>query len=161
MEARRRREVAVHSFLAALQHIRLDSVKVYASSACGYTLKKITEDISLYGLTAVFPWAIHMLSDLTPNCVMLDATFKILKPYILEILHLIFANESIPIAIAVFPTETHESYRLLYSHIEAILAHAGVHPMVLSLLPLVSDQGADLRAFGCERELRWNHCHLR
>jgi hypothetical protein len=140
MEARRRREAAVHNFLGALQHIRLGSVKVYASAASGYSLKKISEDISLYGLTAVFPWAIHMLTAMTPNCVELDATFKILKPYILKILHLIFANESITIAIAVFPTETTESYQLLYSHVEAILGHAGVGTEVLSKLPLVSDQ---------------------
>jgi hypothetical protein len=159
MEARRRRDTAIQSFWAALQHIRLGSVKVYASPASGYALKKITEEVSLFGFTAVFPWAVQMLSAIRPNCAMLDGTFKILKPYVLAILHLIFANESIPIAIAVFPTETAESYRVLYAHVEDILAHAGVDATVLSRLPLVSDQGAGLRAFVRQRGLEWKHCH--
>jgi hypothetical protein len=56
---------------------------------------------------------------------MTDATFQILAPYILEILHVIWANESIPIAIAVFPTATLQSYDLLYSHVSKVLARAG------------------------------------
>jgi hypothetical protein len=159
MEARRRREAAIHGFLAALQNIGLGSVKVYASSASGYALKTITEDISLFGFTAVFPWAVQMLSAIRPNCAMLDGTFKILKPYVLAILHLIFANESIPIAIAVFPTETAESYRLLYAHVEEVLAHACADPTVLVQVPLVSDQGAGLRAFVRQCNLQWKHCH--
>jgi hypothetical protein len=134
-------------------------VKVYASPASGYALKKITEEVSLFGFTAVFPWAVQMLSAIRPNCAMLDGTFKILKPDVLAILHLIFANESIPIAIAVFPAETAESYRVLYAHVEATPVGAGVDPTVLSRLPLVSDQGAGLRAFVRERGLEWKHCH--
>jgi hypothetical protein len=28
-----------------------------------------------------FPWAIQMLTDIRPNCTMLDATFRILRSY--------------------------------------------------------------------------------
>jgi hypothetical protein len=51
---------------------------------------------------------------------MTDSTFKVLAPYTLPILYAIFANESIPIAFGVSPTETAASYEQIYSHIERI-----------------------------------------
>jgi hypothetical protein len=160
VEKRRQRDTALRDFFGRLNEIGLGSVQVYASEHSGYAMPPITDDLSLYGLTAVFPWAVHMLADICPNCTMLDGTFRILKPYVLEILNVIVANESIPIAIAVFPSETEQSYEFLYGHVEMILARAQVRdPAILSRLPLVSDQGSGLRAFATHRNLPWKHCH--
>jgi hypothetical protein len=84
-----------------------------------------------------------------------SATFQILAPYILEILHVIWANESIPIAIAVFPTETLQSYDLLYSHVRDVLTSAGANPEILRQIPLASDQGAALHALVKKYALQW------
>jgi hypothetical protein len=160
LEKRRQRDAALSHFLGRLQDIGLGTMKIYASETSGYVMKAITDDLYLYGLTAVFPWAIQMLTDIRPNCTMLDATFRILRPYILEILNVIIANELIPIGIAVFPSETQDSSEFLYSHIEQILVQAQVdNPSILSELPLVSDQGSGLRAFVNQRGLNWKHCH--
>jgi ubiquitin C-terminal hydrolase len=74
---------------------------------------------SLFRLTCVFPWAIDILLK-RPNCLMTDSTFKVLAPYTLPILHAIFANESIPIAFGISPTETSESYDSIYEHIATL-----------------------------------------
>jgi hypothetical protein len=73
----------------------------------------------LWGLTVVFPWAIDLLVK-RPNCLMTDSTFRSLKPYTLPILHAIVANESLPIAFGISPTETAESYHRLYDHISRL-----------------------------------------
>lgn len=160
MQKRRERDTALHDFYGGLQNIGLGSVKIYASNHSGYAMKAITDDLYLYGLTAVFPWAIQMLAEICPNCTMLDATFRMMKPYILEILNVIIANESIPISIGVFPSETEQSYEFIYAHIEQILIQAQVaNPAILHDLPLVSDQGSGLRAFANHRQLKWKHCH--
>jgi hypothetical protein len=90
---------------------------------------------------------------------MTDATFRIVSPYILEILHGIFANESIPIAIAVFPTETDRSYEMIYSHIIEVLQAAGLDQKLLLELPLVSDQGGALQSLVRHYGLTWLLCH--
>jgi hypothetical protein len=68
----------------------------------------------LFGLTCVFPWAVDLLFK-KPVCAMTDSTFKAAKPYTLAVLHLIFANESIPIGFGLSPSETALSYRRLYA----------------------------------------------
>jgi ubiquitin C-terminal hydrolase len=76
----------------------------------------------LHRLTCVYPWAIDVLLR-RPNCLMTDSTFKVLGPYTLPILHAIFANESIPIAFGISPTETAGSYENMYAAIEGIFDH--------------------------------------
>jgi hypothetical protein len=94
---------------------------------------------SLYGLTCVFPWAVD-LSIKHPNCAMTDTTFKAVKPYTLAILHLIFANESIPIGFAISPSETAESYARLYRHVlDQLTARATLielAPQTLASMPV-------------------------
>jgi hypothetical protein len=134
-------------------------MKVYTSPSTEFDMEVLDDTKSLFGLTWVFPWAIQMLTPIPPNCLMTDATFEILEPYILEILHVICANESIPIAIAVFPSETLQSYDLLYSHVSEVLEEAGYKRDVLLQIPLVSDQGAALQALVKKYALHWLLCH--
>jgi hypothetical protein len=75
LEKRRQRDAALSDFLGRLQDIGLGTMKIYVSETSGYVMKAITDSLYLYGLTAVFPWAIQMLTDIRPNCTMLDATF--------------------------------------------------------------------------------------
>jgi hypothetical protein len=70
----------------------------------------------LYSVYCIFPWVIDLLLK-EPKCAMTDSTFKAVKPYTLAILHLIFANESLPIGFALSPSETAQSYIGLYSMI--------------------------------------------
>jgi hypothetical protein len=63
----------------------------------------------LSAFTCVLPWCVDVLDE-GANCAVTDTTFRILKPYTLAILTLIFANESIPIAFSVSPTEDEDSY---------------------------------------------------
>jgi hypothetical protein len=102
---------------------------------------------TIFGLTHVFYWVKFLLTKCGPNCAMTDATFEIMEPYVLEILQVIVRNESIPIAVAVFPTETGRSYFNLYRHVLTVLKKIGVDPNVLRRLPLISDQGRGLKSF--------------
>jgi hypothetical protein len=76
----------------------------------------------MFSTIVVFPWAVALLFQ-RPQCAMTDTTFKSVKPYTLAILHLIFANESIPIAFSVSPSETWLSYtRMYYILLERLVA---------------------------------------
>jgi hypothetical protein len=75
---------------------------------------------SFYRLTAIFPWAIDLLSR-RPNCLMMDGTFHCCRPYVRIVLHAIFANESIPIAFALSPSETTDYYVPLYHQSSDVL----------------------------------------
>jgi hypothetical protein len=69
--------------MGRLQEIGLGSLKMYASEQTGYAMEAITDDLYLFGLTAVFPRVVHMLTFIRPNGAMLDAKFRMLKPYAL------------------------------------------------------------------------------
>jgi hypothetical protein len=102
-----------------LSRITGGSVKVEYMRGCVDRAEKFRAGKSLFRLTCVFPWAIDILLK-RPNCLMTDSTFKVLAPYPLTILHAIFANESIPIAFGVSPTETSVSYETIYDHIASL-----------------------------------------
>jgi hypothetical protein len=153
---RQKREAALKDFDQTLRQRCPGWVKVYLMHSNkgddrDFLLKYINRDpdglIGVFGLTHVMPWAIYMLTTCVPNCVMTDATFEIMGPYVLEILQVIVRNVSIPIAAAVFPTETGLSYYRLYHHVMAILSENGVSPNELRKLPLVSDHGPGLGLF--------------
>jgi hypothetical protein len=107
-------------FMKTLTKLIGGSVKVLISSTPDTKMERISEGKFLYAATGIFPWAVDLLSR-APNCLMLDATFKCCRPYTLAILHAVFANESIPIALGLAPTETAESYERLYGHLREIL----------------------------------------
>jgi hypothetical protein len=92
------------------------SIKCHAvKTPRGAKLEKVS-GFWLHTMTVVFPWAVDLLKQ-NPQCAMTDSTFRSCKPYTLAILHLIFANESIPIRFAISPSETAKSYIKLYDHI--------------------------------------------
>jgi ubiquitin C-terminal hydrolase len=93
------------------------AVKVTYTMETGSNLTPCGANGFLFRLTCVFPWAIDILLR-RPNCLMTDSTFKVLAPYTLPILHAIFANESIPIAFGISPTETAACYEDMYACIE-------------------------------------------
>jgi hypothetical protein len=51
---------------------------------------------------------------------MTDSTFESLAPYTLPILHAIVANESMPIAFGISPTETADAYSRIYDNIRRL-----------------------------------------
>jgi hypothetical protein len=159
-EKRRQRDQARRDFSGGLCAIAAGSVRIYESHQSGSLMKPITDDSFLFGLTWVFPWASQMLCSITPNCLMTDATFKIMHPYTLEILHAIYGNESIPIAVGGFPSETMESDDRTYRHVQAVLLlNAVPDPNYLYRLRLASDQGSGLKAFVKNRGIDWKLCH--
>jgi hypothetical protein len=83
-------------------------------------MERMGADSFLYALTCILPWAVDLLSQ-RPNCLMTDSTFKCCRPYALAILHAVFANESIPIAFGLAPTETADSYARIYTHLQEVL----------------------------------------
>jgi hypothetical protein len=84
----------------------------------------------LFCLTVVFPWAVDLLTR-KPKCAMTDSTFKAVAPYTLAVLHFIFANESIPVAFGISPSETGQSYiriyLLLLERMDAVFEHLVNH----------------------------------
>jgi hypothetical protein len=161
------RNLARADILGFLERVSRGSMKVYISNIKDSSMEPVSEDKKqwLFGVTHVFPWVLYMLSRCHPSCVMADATFYFFKPYICEILHVIVRNESIPIAVAVFPSETSISYLRLYTHVLEVLQKYGAPEELLTKLPFVSDQGTGLRGFiaklGDEKHiiLRWLLCH--
>jgi hypothetical protein len=73
---------------------------------------------------------------------MTDSTFRSCKPYTLAILHLIFANESIPIGFGLSPSETAVSYIKLYDHIheELKVVERGFPDAAFNHAPFTGDE---------------------
>jgi ubiquitin C-terminal hydrolase len=116
------------------------SVKVTYSRVTDTKMEEFGEGKYLFGLTCVFPWAIDILMK-RPNCLMTDSTFKALHPYTLPILHAVFANESIPIAFGMAPSETAESYDAIFRHIESLMQHLALTvPPGISPIPAAGNE---------------------
>jgi hypothetical protein len=138
------------------------SIRATFSDAANMGMFSVGPDGFLYSFTYVFPWCVDLLDE-GANCAMTDTTFRILKPYTLAILTLIFANESIPIAFSVSPTEDAESYLSMYNHVIDILCEQiptmNRRDNLLTRLPLVSDMGRAIQKLVRERHLTWLICH--
>jgi hypothetical protein len=134
--------------------------KFYTLAGDDYGLLRLGrkgEGDQLFGLSWIFPWAAHVVKYLGPNCLELDGTFESMKPYTLEIIEAIVANESIPIGLAIFPTETAKSYHRLHTHLAEVLGPGGEE--LLQRIPILSDMGAQLGKFTRKKWLRWLICH--
>ncbi|MDR1187904.1 MAG: hypothetical protein LBK95_10695, partial [Bifidobacteriaceae bacterium] len=113
-------------FSELLASITCGSVRTWLSDTKRSEHMEAVDDQYLFGLTCVFAFAVDLLMK-RPKCVMTDTTFKSVKPYTLAILHAIFGNESIPIAFAIWPSETSQSYGQLYNHILSLLTTCAIH----------------------------------
>jgi ubiquitin C-terminal hydrolase len=123
-----------------LSELTKGSVLVLYTPVPNSHLREFGRGRYLFSLTCVFPWAIDILAK-RPNCLMTDSTFKCVKPYTLPILHAIIANESIPIAFGISPTETSDSYSRIYDHI--IRYHTSLVP---SMVPnVIAESRANLQ----------------
>jgi hypothetical protein len=84
---------------------------------------------------------------------MTDATFRSVKPFTLAILHLVFANETIPIGFSIAPSETGGLYKELYQHIIDLMKERDPQTdekdNELTRLPVISDMGHIIWAKGC------------
>jgi hypothetical protein len=156
---RQDREATSSNPIESLHRLNKGLFKVYESTQPSTPMQRLGSGKYLYGLTYIFPHAVQLLKSRLGNCVMLDATFKAMKPYVLSILHLIIRGESIPIALAVFPAENLDGYTRLYKDLIAVVERNGGVRNLLTGLPLVSDQGAALKALAVTFSLQWKLCH--
>jgi hypothetical protein len=130
-------------FLRVLASLTNGSIRFQATKGkVGKHQKRVDKDLRLYSMTVVFPWATDLLSQ-NPACAMTDSTFKSCKPYTLAILHLIFANESVPIGFAISPSETADSYIRLYDHIHSILGVVARRFPEKQINPAANSAGTD------------------
>jgi ubiquitin C-terminal hydrolase len=109
-----------NQFSEMLARITCGSVKTWLTETKLSDKMEAVDGEYLFGLTCVLPYAVDLLKK-GPKCVMTDTTFEAVAPYTLAILHAIFANESIPIGFAIWPSETGNSYSQLYKHILELL----------------------------------------
>jgi hypothetical protein len=162
LQARNERRQMQLDFLGTMTKLTSGSIRALFSPGLTRGMFHVGRDQSLYSFSCVFPWCVDLLDE-GENCAMTDTTFKILKPYTLSILTLIFANESIPIALSVSPTEDASSYIQIYEHVIAILCEAlpGTNPEdnIFTRLPLVSDMGKAIQKLVREKHLCWLICH--
>lgn len=111
----------------------------------------------LFGLTWIFPWAASIIKHLRPSCLILDGTFESMKPYTLEVIEAVIANEAIPIGLGITPSESELSYTRLWDHLAETLGTDGAD--ILKRIPLLSDQGLALKSLAKDRGLTWFLCH--
>jgi hypothetical protein len=159
---RQKREQALADPLRYIAERAKGWTTVYLTSQADTLMERVKVDGTdryIFGLTQVFPWAMHVLTECGPNCVEFDATFEIVEPYVLEILNVIVRNESLPIAQSIFPSETEESYRRLYDHVEEVAKTCGVKETILKELPAVTDQGSGGSALAASLALEQKLCH--
>jgi hypothetical protein len=109
-----------HDFAAALSNLTGGSVTVLFANKPDTKMIQLSENDHLFSLTCIFPWAIDLIVK-HPNCLMTDSTFKACLPYTLAVLHVVVANESLPIAFGLSPTETAESYARIYHGLTDLL----------------------------------------
>ena len=161
-QARKGRRQMQSDFLRNLTELTSGSIRALFSQISNMGMLQVGSDQYLYSFSCVFPWSVDLLDE-GANCAMTDATFKIMKPYTLSILSLIFANESIPIAFSVSPTEEASSYLQIYQHVVEILCEqipaTNPEDNVLTQLPLVSDMGKAIQKLAREKRLCWLICH--
>jgi hypothetical protein len=136
-------------------------MKVFLTKQADTLMEKVVYNNKphwIFGFTQVLPWCLHVLTQCGANCVELDATFDILGPYVLETLTAIVRNEGMPIAQAVFPSETEVSYRRLYDHVKEVAKRCGYPENVLTVKPLVTDHAAALTALAESLSLEHKLC---
>ena len=78
------------------------------------------------------------------NCIELDCSFYLMRPYVYCIPNIIINNESVPIGLVIGPTEKSEIYDAFYQYIKNLNADCYIK---LVSKPVLSDQGSALISF--------------
>jgi hypothetical protein len=152
------------NFRGELEQLCEGWVKFYYYNGDDYRMVRLghgeDKKDQLFGLTWIFPWAPSVIKA-KPSCLELDGTFEAVHPYTLEICEAIIANESLPLGLAIFPTETKKSYQRLHKHLADAIKDAGGGDgeAILKEIPILSDQGKGLEGFTMTQNLIWFHCH--
>jgi hypothetical protein len=135
------------------------AVTVKTTKAKCVKMYKYSKGRRIFRLVWVFPHMVALLKDKKACCVSGDGTFKALKPYTLLMLNVVIANEAIPAAFCVSPSESKDAMDDLYSACLLELKRNNLPDDLLTGLPFLSDQGPAMMAFVRGRGLKWILCH--
>ena len=89
------------------------------------------------------------------NCIELDCSFYVFRPYVYCIPQMIIANESVPIGLIVGPTEKSDIFEEFYQYVREINPDCFI---TLKQKPLLSDQGSALISFATKYGLKHFFC---
>ena len=89
------------------------------------------------------------------NCVELDASFYVFRPYVYAIFEIIIKNESYPIGLSIGPSECSVLYENLYNLVREI--DENIYNILIRV-PILSDEGSGLISFGKKFNLRHFFC---
>jgi hypothetical protein len=159
--SRQSREQACKTPLRYIKERAKGWMNVYLTTQADTLMEEVEHEgnkLWLFGFTHVLPWALHMLTECSANCTSIDATFEIVGPYVLEILHVIVRNEGMPIAQAIFPSETEISYRRLFDHVKDVAKACVFSEDILTRLRLMSDHEKALTALADNLDLDRKLC---
>jgi hypothetical protein len=102
--ARVLRDQASKNFAEAIASIKgRSSLYITTCTNTGKKLLSFSDGRTVFRMVSVLEHGVAVLKD-HPSCVMTDGTFRILNPYVLEILNVVIANEAIPIAFCMTPS---------------------------------------------------------
>ena len=122
-------------------------------------LMKFDDKHKVFGISWNFPWTYAALQTKF-QCFMADTTFKCMKPYTLTLFTIIISNESIPICVSIFPTETFNSYQRLYLHLKEILIKFSSNfDFDSNQKRIVCDLGSGLKKFALTNNFDLKYCH--
>lgn len=110
------------------------------------------------GQLCQFVWIPKWAKDVIykADFIVLDASFKAVKPYVYCVAQAIRFNESVPVALSIAPTERSELYSTIFDSFEA----AGIRSENLSRLPVLTDLGSALKWLDEETRIKIHlHCH--
>ena len=132
---------------------------VYLSYHQSEKLIKYDKNLKIFGISWIFPWSFAAIKNRF-QCYMADTTFKSMKPYTLTILQIIISNESIPVGISVFPTETSSSYNRLFNHLQKCILELDKSFILNNAQNrIICDLGSGLKKFASDNSLELKYCH--
>ena len=129
-----------------------------------YTTKDITtfpiqfevneELVGIHSMTYICPWVEWGVKN--ADCVELDCSFKLFKPYVYCVVLIIKNNESLPIGFIMGPTENRYMFELFYNDVKKIDESLF---SILTNLPIITDEGVSLTSFAELYKLEQYNCY--
>jgi hypothetical protein len=96
----------------------------------------------VHSMRWIAPWAVGAIRG--ADCYELDASFRAIKPYVYAVPSIVSQNVGIPLGLVLGPSESSEMFTVFAEG----LIEQGVGREELSALPLLSDEGTALLAYG-------------